>query len=71
MTLLMLSSLLILSSTHEPYHMITLMISFLKENQKPHNDKVPPLSMIFMSCSVVAYWIFFKLVLRLRTKFKQ
>lgn len=55
MTLLMLSLLLILPSTHEPYHMITLMISFLKENQKPHNDKVLPLSMIFMSCSVVAY----------------
>ena len=50
MPLLMLSSLLILSSTYESCHMIT----FLKENQKPHNDTVPLFSIIFMSCSVVA-----------------
>lgn len=67
MPLLMLSSLLILSSTYEPCHMIT----FLKENQILHNDTVPLFSMIFISCSVVACWIFLNLVLYLKTKFKK
>ena len=64
MPLLMLSSLLILSSTYEPCHIIT----FLKENQKPHDTLF---SMIVISCSVVACWIFLNLVLYLKTKFKK
>ena len=47
------------------------MITFLKENQKLHNDTVPLFSMIFISCSVVACWIFLNLVLYLKTKFKK